>query len=394
MKECVVVVLGDVGRSPRMQNHAVSLSKLEDTRVHIVGYMESPLFAALTGKENVVLYRIRPFFNLPRMLFPLYAPFKIMWLFVQLLTLFFRLPRFDLILAQNPPSMPTVPFCWLITLFKGKRFVIDWHNLGYSLLRVNKAPGFAVKIAELLEFVFGRKANGHITVTNALQKLLLKHGIESAVVYDRPSDVFKRDRTRREGFARELDIDADDIWLITSTSWTPDEEIEMLLTAAESLNKTMTRQDTKQHLTIIITGKGPRRRWFESEVKSRQFSKVSFNFAFLDKYEDYAALLGCCDIGVSLHVSSSGVDLPMKGLDMIGAGLPVLSVKYPCIDELVNEGENGLLFTDGKDLARVLKRLIITKEISLDHLVEGSIKSSAEKWDSVWMTHARPVLLP
>ena len=72
-----MVVLGDVGRSPRMQNHAVSLSKLEDTRVHIVGYMESPLFAALTGKENVVLYRIRPFFNLPRMLFPLYAPFKI-----------------------------------------------------------------------------------------------------------------------------------------------------------------------------------------------------------------------------------------------------------------------------------------------------------------------------
>ena len=120
---------------------------------------------------------------------------------------------------------------------------------------------------------------------------------------------------------------------------------------------------------------------------------MSFNFLFLDKYEDYASLLGCCDIGVSLHVSSSGVDLPMKGLDMIGAGLPLLSVKYQCITELVDEGSNGLLFTDGEDLARVLKNLLITRELSIAKLKEGSIASSKQKWDDVWDTCARPVLL-
>lgn len=370
-----------------MQNHCVCLANIPTMEeVHVIGYTESPLFKELADASNVKVHRIRPFINLPRVLFPLYAPLKILWLLFQLLVLLFTLPKFDLILAQNPPSMPTVPFCWLLNLFKGKRFVIDWHNLGYSLLKVHKTPKIVTKIAEILEFFFGRMANGHITVTKALKQFLHEKGIESAVVYDRPSELFTPSRAKRTEFAKKLDIDPSDIWLMTSTSWTPDEEIEMLLRAADKLDSKLT-----QGLSIIITGKGPMRRWFESEVKSRQFSNITFYFQFFEKYEEYAEFLGCCDIGVSLHVSSSGIDLPMKGLDMIGAGLPLLSVSYQCIDELVDDGVNGLLFRDSDELAEVLTKLIITKDVSLEKLREGSIESSKQKWNDVWESCSAPV---
>jgi beta-1,4-mannosyltransferase len=390
MGDFVVVVLGDIGRSPRMQNHSLALSKISGSTVHIVGYNESPIFKELQDAPNVKVHGIRPFPKLPRVLFPLYAPLKILWLFIQLIKLIFTLPKFYVLLAQNPPSVPSIPFCWILTRLKGKRFVIDWHNFGYTLLEAHKTNHIIVRIAKYLEFFFGRAADAHITVTEALRGALRDRGIMSEVVYDRPNDLFKPCKEARSEFAQRLKIDANDIWLISSTSWTPDEQIEMILVAAEAIEEDLKKHNI--HLTIIITGKGPGRRSFECEVRTRHFTNISWIFEFFEKYEDYARFLGCCDIGASFHVSSSGLDLPMKGLDMIGAGLPLISVSYRCITELVNEGINGVLFRDGEELGNVLRKLIVTKEIDLRKLAEGSVESSKVKWEEIWRCKAEPVL--
>ena len=128
----------------------------------------------------------------------------------------------------------------------------------------------------------------------------------------------------------------------------------------------------------VKTGKGPLRDNFEALVAKAAFQKIKIVFAWLS-FADYATLLGitfsvvvvlsglrarfwgqslgCADLGVSLHVSSSGVDLPMKVVDMFGTGLPVCSMDYECIHELVQDRQNGWLVQNASDMATCFKVL-------------------------------------
>jgi beta-1,4-mannosyltransferase len=100
---------------------------------------------------------------------------------------------------------------------------------------------------------------------------------------------------------------------------------------------------------FFITGKGdagePRRlrEQFISECASYNLRYCRV-FTLFASVHNYRRLLGSCDLGVSLHVSSSGLDLPMKVVDMFGAELPVAAIHFPALGELVVEGHNGRVF--------------------------------------------------
>ena len=108
MKRVAIVVLGDVGRSPRMQYHALSFAKAQ-VQVDLIGYsgaclsescefnfhkISFILFAGnaprpeVSSSPYIEFRRIRSFPSLPRVLFLLYAPIKI---FFQILQLFWIL---------------------------------------------------------------------------------------------------------------------------------------------------------------------------------------------------------------------------------------------------------------------------------------------------------------
>jgi beta-1,4-mannosyltransferase len=118
---------------------------------------------------------------------------------------------------------------------------------------------------------------------------------------------------------------------------------------------------------------------------SSKLTNITFSTAWLSA-EDYATLLACADLGVCLHKSSSGVDLPMKVVDMFGAGLPVVGyANYESWEELVKEGVNGRGFVTSEDLARVLEELFgDSSKKALADLKIGAIKEGTRRWDEEW----------
>lgn len=70
-------------------------------------------------------------------------------------------------------------------------------------------------------------------------------------------------------------------------------------------------------LLFLITGRGPQRAAYEEKMRRMDLTHVAFRTVWLEP-GDYPLLLGSADLGVSLHASSSGLDLPMK---VCGCGL-------------------------------------------------------------------------
>lgn len=116
-------------------------------------------------------------------------------------------------------------------------------------------------------------------------------------------------------------------------------------------------------MLIIVTGKGELKERYENEIRRLEIEEkwqwVRIRTVWLES-EDYPILLGSSDVGISLHTSSSGLDLPMKVVDMLGCELPVCALDFSCLDELIQDGKNGLIFRDAEGLERQLESLLTT----------------------------------
>ena len=81
-------------------------------------------------------------------------------------------------------------------------------------------------------------------------------------------------------------------------------------------------------LLIIVTGKGPQKTMYEERMRMLDLRHVAFRTAWLEP-EYYPKLLGSADLGICLHTSSSGLDLPMK----VGPTMPAASATRMHISE-------------------------------------------------------------
>ncbi|XP_061837408.1 chitobiosyldiphosphodolichol beta-mannosyltransferase [Nerophis lumbriciformis] len=430
-RQVCVLVLGDIGRSPRMQYHALSLSK-HGYHVTLVGFLDSKPHKDVLREERIHIIAVAEVKGIrggPKIL--TYVT-KVLVQFVQLLVVLLRMKLQAQILMQNPPGLPGIAAAWLVCVLRGSRLVIDWHNYGFTIMALSLGKThLLVRLAKWYEHVFGTLATHNLCVTNAMKDDLCRNwGIKATTLYDRPAAIFRETplKARHELFvrlSRTLPVlqcsrqDDDDkaveatvfsvrdlakdtvtlrpgrpALLMSSTSWTKDEDFSILLQALQEYEGFIQGGASLPELICIITGKGPQKEHYMKTIDSLSLKHVKICTPWLEA-EDYPVLLGSADLGVCLHKSSSNLDLPMKVVDMFGCCLPVCAINYKCLHELVKHEDNGLIFRDAQQLAEQLKSLLseFTNTYGRLGVFRRNLRASrGQRWDDNWDQNVLPLM--
>ena len=367
---------------------------------------ESPLLEELKQHPQLIIIPVpvsKALQTSNKLLFLIFGPIKVLlqiWFLWQALG--YRAPATKWMLVQNPPSIPTLLVAGMVCYLRDTRLVIDWHNFGYSILSLklgDKHP--LVKASHTYEFMCAKFAWAHLTVTEAMASVLREEWNISGQIltlHDRPAELFQPlSHHDRLGFLQRYPLlvehftslsEAKSKLLVSSTSWTADEDFTIFLDALCQYAK-MTREHPRlPELIVVITGKGPQKEYYLSKINQLKredaLEQVHIYTDWLS-FKDYAALLGVADLGISLHTSSSGVDLPMKVVDMFGAGLPVLGwSKFKAWPELVTEDVNGKGFGSADEMASILLEILHPDSRALSRLREGALQESKRRWEDEW----------
>lgn len=368
-KNVCVLVLGDIGRSPRMQYHAISFAR-EGFTVDVIGYPGSPPMREITENKLIRIHYLRSLPEmqnaLPRLL---YYIVKVAWQTADISQLLVKKHISGSLIMQNPPAIPTIPICWLYCIVMNTQFIIDWHNYAHSLMALSLGNDhILVNLTKYIEKIFGRRANNNFCVTKAMKEDLEKTwGIQAKVLYDKPADEFHPiTLTKKNEFLQKLAekynvsesysiISKRSGFIVSSTSWTEDEDFSILINALKEYENACEDGELNlPDLLCIITGKGPLKDFYMAIVNLKNWKHVKIKTLWLEN-EDYPKILASADLGICLHTSSSGLDLPMKIVDMFGCRLPVCAYNFDCLSELVIHNENSLVFANEYELAKQLK---------------------------------------
>ncbi|XP_078273872.1 chitobiosyldiphosphodolichol beta-mannosyltransferase [Rhinoraja longicauda] len=426
-----VLVMGDLGRSPRMLYHTLSLAR-HGFSVTAVGYPGAKPHKDVLNNDKikiVYLTEVKTAIKFGPKIFQYGVK-----IFVQTLQICYVLLRIDppsYMLLQNPPGLPAIAVVWAVCLLRRSKFIIDWHNYGYTIMGLTHGDHhLIVLIAKWYEHFFGKLSDLNLCVTEAMKEDLRRNwNIKAITLYDTPSPIFKETplelqhklfkklakdfapfRTRIESVPSnleqtaftELNVNTGDVsyvqgrpaLLMSSTSWTEDEDFSILLKALDEYEGLIMGGMKLPSLVCAITGKGPLKEFYNRLIEKMHFKYVHICTPWLEA-EDYPVLLGSGDLGVCLHKSSSGLDLPMKVVDMFGCHLPVCALDFQCLPELVKHEENGLIFKNAHELTGQLKLLFTdfhNERNKLGIFKRNLKEAKMVQWDENWDDTVLPLL--
>jgi len=373
-----------------MVNHARELAR-GGSRVLLIGYRERE-FDVPEGVELHALRVLKWRGTKASIGWFIAASLRLGWGFFELLAVLLR-RRPAAILAQNPPSFPTLAAIWIAARILRVPFMVDWHNYGYTMLGLRLGARHPLtRLASRYEAWTGRRAQSHFCVSETMQADLdERFHIPATVLYDRPLhqnpeaarvlDLPLPLVTAQYNSARLTHFENATIIAICPSGWTADEDMELLLDSLESLST--------RRFEFHLTGDGPRRREMEPRIARLRGAGLRIYTGYLSD-QDYRALIQRAAIGLSLHRSSSGLDLPMKIVDLFSAGVPVCALDYgKTLREQVSDGETGFLFHTAGELTGILSQVAMNPAllVAMREHIRG-------RWTTTWTDEWRRVAGP
>lgn len=397
-KIVAVAVLGDLAQSPRMIAHARAIAEA-GAEVRLIGYAGDAELPPLPN--SIHLFGISGagtarWGAIPRIAYLPLAALRLIAMSFRLRLVLRRAFRgAHVVLLQVPPAIPALPLALAEARRVDAGLVVDWHNLSHAMLALRMGAGHPlVRMLRWAEGSLGRHVDGHMAVTPTLARRLKELWALQpvAVLPDRP----KRMEQPLAGAERSAALShimsalggnaalKPHRVLVSPTSWSLDEDMDMILDAAASLDT------PSEPLLLIATGRGPRREAFLARAAALG-AKLHILTGWLSE-EDFRLSLRVADLGLSLHRSASEADFPMKISDMIGAGLPVLALDYGAgLRDGLPSMPAAATFRNAKELAQHIQRL--QQDRALAEAKSAALRNrNTETWDAVWQREAAPLL--
>lgn len=407
-RRTLIVALADLGRSRRMQRHALALAQASpDVDVEIVGYEGSPVQMPVTAEPRLRCRRLpaRHDDTMSAWWNPL-ALTRAAGRSARLGRIVFGGARPDVILVQSPTTGSARTLSWVASKLRGARLVIDWHDRAAVVGRGSDRAS-ALRAAGRRERRWARRAHAHLASSRAMAEWLRREcNVQAAVLYDRPASWFARPDLATaaelwQRLARDLSLGARRIPIaICPTGWTPNDDFDLLLESLERAERRLSalgpaRDAAAPDIAVLLTGRGALRATVEARLARRTFARVAVRTTWLEP-ADYVALVGMADIGICLHQSASGLDLPGKLAELRGVGVPAYAFDYaPVLTEVLETGKQGVTFRDPGQLAAALVALATNDLESQPALTAARAwlaAHPAERWEEHWQTVAAPVL--
>jgi beta-1,4-mannosyltransferase len=388
-----VVVLSDLGKNPRMQRHARAWANHAD--VDLIGLAGSALEPDVDASPRLTVHRLRDGRvtaasrkSVRRFVFS--SALRAIGLWVRTFRALMALPRPDVILVANPPAVPAFSVCALVARLRGARLVIDWQDLSHrrAAVQVGESHRLVRSIARA-ERRWARRASTHLAASQALADWLQReYGVRAIVVYDRPG------RGAARGAVAASTPEVPSPLALCPTSWGADEDFDLLLEALERTDRNLARHEKAGQLTVLLTGTGELRSAFEARLSRRQFTRIAVRVT----EEDWHRWLGQAAIGLCLHQSASGLDLPLVLSDLRGAGVPAVVYDYaPVLTEVLTRGHEGVTFGEPGELTNLLVAVANGDSAAGATLAQSRgwlADHPAETWEEQWERTVLPVLTP